>query len=112
MNISHVFTVCYGRRWSVCYFHPRFAGRCTKKADGGPRPTGSKTSIYLGNRLPIFWEGDVGVCVADLDGTGQVGNLREQSILDAWNSEPLLSLREIHRTKRFAELPVCCHCDG
>jgi radical SAM protein with 4Fe4S-binding SPASM domain len=87
----------------------QFAGQ--EKADGGSRPIRRKTCIYLWDRLQVFWNGDVATCLADVDGTGQVGNLREQSILDAWNSGPLRLLRQMHRQKRFAELPACRHCD-
>jgi uncharacterized Fe-S cluster-containing radical SAM superfamily enzyme len=82
-----------------------------KEAGRGPQSIRSKTCIYLWDRLLIFWNGEVGVCVADLDAVGEIGNLKEQSILDAWNSEPLMSLREMHKEKRFAELPLCRHCD-
>ncbi len=82
-----------------------------KEAGRGPQSTRRKTCIYLWDRLLVFWNGDVGVCIADLDAVGEIGNLKEQSILNAWNSEPLMSLREMHKEKRFAELPMCRHCD-
>jgi radical SAM protein with 4Fe4S-binding SPASM domain len=81
------------------------------QAGGDSRPIRRKTCVYLWDRLLVFWNGDVGTCVADPDGISHVGNLREQSIRDLWNSERLMSLREMHRQRRFAELPLCRHCD-
>lgn len=74
-------------------------------------PVRETTCDYLWDRMLVFWNGDVTVCIADLDGTYHLGNLRERSVSELWNSEALMSLRKMHREKRFRELPLCSSCD-
>lgn len=74
-------------------------------------PVRETTCNYLWDRMLVFWNGDVTICIADLDGTYCLGNLRERSVSELWNSEALMSLRKMHREKRFEELPLCSTCD-
>jgi radical SAM protein with 4Fe4S-binding SPASM domain len=75
------------------------------------RPVRRRTCAYLWDRLLVFWNGDVTVCIADLDGAYCLGNLRNRSICDMWDCEALESVRRNHRRKRFAEVPLCSTCD-
>lgn len=74
-------------------------------------PARKTTCNYLWDRMLVLWNWDVTVCIADLDGMYVLGNLMEQSISELWNSEALMSLRKMHRDKRFRELPLCSSCD-
>lgn len=74
-------------------------------------PVRKTTCNYLWDRMLVLWNGDVTVCMADLDGTYRLGNLMERSVRELWNSEAMMSLRKMHREKRFRELPLCSSCD-
>lgn len=58
----------------------------------------------------VFWNGEVTRCGQDINGEYIFGNLEHQSITEVWNCQGLKDLRELHRQKRFAELPMCGTC--
>lgn len=60
-------------------------------------------------RLSIFWNGDVTACCHDYDGFLKIGNLKESSLKDLWNSKKLQELRERHRKLDFSGL-LCYNC--
>jgi len=62
-------------------------------------------------RLIIFWNGDTTVCCEDINGALVVGNVRESSIRELWNSEKIRRIRRLHLKKEFSALPVCEACD-
>jgi hypothetical protein len=44
------------------------------------------------------------LCCEDADGNWLLDNLRMESILEIWGSEKLLSIKRIHKEKRFRDL--------
>lgn len=62
-------------------------------------------------RMTIFWNGDVTLCIADLDGECNFGNLRDSGIREIWNSPAMLDIREKHEAKQFESLALCSNCD-
>jgi len=81
------------------------------KREGKPRAARTKTCAIIWEKMTIFWNGDVTTCAMDVDGERVLGNLNEQTVSEIWNSEQLLAIRQIHREKRFEELPFCYNCD-
>jgi radical SAM protein with 4Fe4S-binding SPASM domain len=76
-----------------------------------PLPVRKRTCAYLWDRLLVFWNGDAAICIADLDGTHRLGNLQQQSIREIWSCDNLMAIRQMHRERRFQELPLCGNCD-
>ena len=74
-------------------------------------PAREKTCKNLWERMTIYWNGDVTICCADLDGNYILGNLEEKSIQEIWNFEKLLSIKTLHKKKQFQELALCSNCD-
>ncbi len=75
-------------------------------------------NLVLGDeeRWPCYWamqsmsvtdQGKVVTCAVDLDAGWVAGDVREQSLEAIWNG-PLRELRELHRQRRFDELPTIC----
>ena len=74
-------------------------------------PPRTKTCSQLWERLTVYWTGEVVPCTADINGRRVVGNLRSQSIKEVWNSDELLSMRNLHRERKFHEIELCARCD-
>ncbi|MFW6149154.1 MAG: SPASM domain-containing protein [Atribacterota bacterium] len=74
-------------------------------------PLRKKNCWILWNRMTIFWNGDVTFCGCDVDGDYVLGNLKEQSIKEIWNSKKLLAIKKIHKKKQFQKIPLCARCD-
>ncbi len=71
----------------------------------------NKTCKNIWERMTIYWNGGVTLCIADLDGDQVMGNLQSASIRDLWNCDQMTRVRTAHREKRFQKLPLCCTCD-
>jgi len=71
----------------------------------------SSVCNYIYDRMAVAWNGQVPQCNIDIDGDSIVGDLNKDSIMDAWNSERMQTVRRIHQEGRFEELPRCLHCD-
>lgn len=74
-------------------------------------PPRTKTCKQIWERMTIMWNGDVSICVKDVDGEMVVGNLRENSIAEIFQCDTLKTIREIHRKKQFDQYPYCQNCD-
>lgn len=102
--------------WCSVVDHVRISGISRRFAEFGngtssPRPVRKATCAVLWDRMVVFWNGDVPLCIGDVDGTYCLGNVRERSLSEIWNCEALMSLRKMHWEKGFGELPLCRSCD-
>lgn len=61
--------------------------------------------------MSIHWDGNVALCVGDIDGKHRLGNLGESSIKDLWNGKEISTIRALHRKSEFAAIPLCRTCD-
>lgn len=59
----------------------------------------------------ISWNGDVVPCCRDLKKDYIIGNIKDKTIMELWNSERLMSLRKMQLSKRYKEIPLCRACD-
>ena len=66
--------------------------------------------FLLWRQMPILSDGTVALCCDDWDGQGAVGNVREQSIADVWQSVARARLRSLHRAGRGDEIAECRDC--
>ena len=80
--------------------------------DGGSasRPK-ARRCVQLWERMAVFWNGDVPFCGADRDGRHIIGNLRDQSIEEIWQSKELLEIKKLHKAGQFNKIPTCQYCD-
>lgn len=61
-------------------------------------------------RMAIWWDGTILPCNHDDDGLIALGNLNEMTIKDAWQSEKLNRIRDIHKRGIAHEISACDGC--
>jgi radical SAM protein with 4Fe4S-binding SPASM domain len=66
-----------------------------------------KPCLWAFDSAAITWNGNVVMCPIDCDGKYVAGNVTMQSLKEIWNG-PLKWTRELHRQRRFGELPQVC----
>ena len=86
-----------------------FANHNTK--EGVPLPTPKRSCTHLRERLTVFWNGDVPICLHDLDGEQILGNLARNSIREICRNEELLRVRSAHANGRLETILRCSTCD-
>lgn len=64
----------------------------------------------LENSLSILCNGDVIVCQQDFDGKFVIGNFRDSSLMDIWESQELKDLRSSHFKGDYDKHPLCANC--
>ena len=74
-------------------------------------PLRKNTCTQMWERMTIFWNGDVSLCIQDVNGDYIIGNLNESTIEMLWNSDKLRTIRNLHKEKRFSEIKICERCD-
>ena len=74
-------------------------------------PPRKKSCWMLWKRMCITWDGYVTSCTSDVNGEYLLGDLNKQSIREIWNSEKMMSLKKLHKNRKFQEIPLCSHCD-
>lgn len=76
-----------------------------------PQQNGKKKACdFLWTRLVVLSNGQVTVCCGDREGTLSVGNAKNSSIKELWNSKKIRLIRQAHFQKTFDKLPVCKKC--
>lgn len=66
---------------------------------------------FLWLSLVVLWDGTVLPCTQDFHGFYPLGNVRDNSLLDLWNSPPQVSLREKIINRDLTSLLTCSRCD-
>jgi radical SAM protein with 4Fe4S-binding SPASM domain len=66
----------------------------------------------LWDTLVVLANGDVTVCCYDYNGVLNIGNIKNNSIKELWNSPQLKQLRKIHYKRGFDKIPLCSKCDA
>ncbi|MFA5146539.1 MAG: radical SAM protein [Candidatus Omnitrophota bacterium] len=64
----------------------------------------------LWQRIPVFWNGEAGLCCIDSDNEVKLGDARVQSIKDIWGGARLKEIRRLHLEGRMDEVPLCRRC--
>lgn len=65
----------------------------------------------LWERLTVYWNGDATLCCQDINGDYVMGNLKENSIREIWNSDRLLAIRGFHKSGKLKYVKICRYCD-
>lgn len=61
--------------------------------------------------IVIYWNGDIALCNHDWDNKLGIGNVKEHSIQEIWNSDAYSNIRQMHERAEFSENMACAHCD-
>jgi len=61
-------------------------------------------------RMGIFWDGTILPCNHDDDALLSLGNINSTSIKDAWHSEKMRQIRDLHRQGNAHKLSACDGC--
>lgn len=62
------------------------------------------TCIHPWDMMAIYWDGVVGYCVGDPQESANLGNLREQTVMEAWNGEQYREFRRLLLKKEYPAL--------
>lgn len=62
------------------------------------------------NQMAVMWDGRVVPCCYDYDGKYVLGNVREKSLLEIWQDEPMAALRREFDSKNVKN-PLCINCE-
>jgi molybdenum cofactor biosynthesis enzyme MoaA len=65
----------------------------------------------LYQRLFIHWDGKIGLCCSDYDGSLGLGNARNVNIKDVWLGEKMKEIRNFHNQGKWKKVPLCQKCD-
>lgn len=60
--------------------------------------------------VTVLWDGRVVPCCFDHDGLLTLGNINQNSLLDIWRGEALITLRQQHRDGDLDGVPLCRNC--
>lgn len=64
----------------------------------------------LWRTMTVLVNGDVALCCLDYSGKEVLGNVKDDHMVDIWNNARYNELRELHRTSRQSEIPLCSNC--
>jgi radical SAM protein with 4Fe4S-binding SPASM domain len=67
---------------------------------------------WLWKSMAVYWDGRVPSCCADFAEDQMMGDLREQSILEIWNSAPYRAIRRAHVSGDLQDYKLCKGCDA
>jgi radical SAM protein with 4Fe4S-binding SPASM domain len=84
-------------------FHDTF--NCTEETIPHKRPC-----FYPWYQIVISWNGDVPICCVDYDNQLCLGNVKDTSIDEIWNSSYIAGLRNRHRLLNYQDIPMCKSC--
>lgn len=62
------------------------------------------------DKLSINWDGSVSACCGDYDNKMIIGNIKDNTLLEIWNSNKMNAYRKILSEKRYDELELCKGC--
>lgn len=60
--------------------------------------------------VTVLWDGRVVPCCFDYDGIMLLGSLREQSLMEIWRGERLITFREAHKKGDLSNIKLCAKC--
>ena len=59
----------------------------------------------------FLWDGTIVPCCVDWWGDYPLGNIKDSTILEAWNGAKMQELRCLIASRRYKEVPLCADCD-
>ena len=73
-------------------------------------PVGESICGWPWQSVVVLWDGRVVPCCHDYDGKYVLGDLRQKSLAQIFNDEPMRKLRRLLRERRAGEVPLCRTC--
>jgi radical SAM protein with 4Fe4S-binding SPASM domain len=73
-------------------------------------PSPNRSYCGQGQRLLIHWNGDFAFCCSDINGEIKLGNIRDHSIREIWNSPEMHRLRKQIKDGNYEGLAACQRC--
>lgn len=67
--------------------------------------------VQLWKWLIIYWDGTVVLCCVDMFSETKMGDLKEQSIQEVWQGQPLENVRRKMISRKRFDIPICQNCD-
>jgi radical SAM protein with 4Fe4S-binding SPASM domain len=65
---------------------------------------------YLWHRIFIGTDGEIGICCNDHNTSFGIGNIRDMTICEAWNSPKYKKLRQLHQENKWHDIDMCSRC--
>jgi len=59
----------------------------------------------------IYWNGDISICCGDWNKKALLGNIKNQTMYQIWNSEKIKQYRQYHLKGLYGKMPLCAKCD-
>lgn len=98
-------------RYSAVWFHSfgeLLGPDSQQKYATGPEYTHCR---QIWHRFAITWDGKVDACCVDLDGELLMGDVRQQTVRELWNSPGMVRLRERLAHKAYQDISPCRGCN-
>lgn len=73
-------------------------------------PAGDSVCSWPWQSVVVLWDGRVVPCCFDYDGKYVLGDLRQKSLAQIFNDEPMRELRRLLRERRADEVSLCRSC--
>ncbi len=67
--------------------------------------------FYIWRQTMIDWDGTVFPCCVDTNSKHKLGNIKEKSLREIWNSSHISNMRKKHIEGRMKEIDICKTCD-
>jgi spiro-SPASM protein len=97
--------------WATIAGYSNFAGQWPDRSEIDMAPPTRNRCVRLSRRTTILANGDMVVCEQDFRGEHPVGNLRDKTLGELWQSPSMTQCREKHRTSQFNATPLCHSCN-
>ncbi len=90
-----------------------FGGKVSREGDKKFRTVGRKyvPCTFLWYSMSVRWDGTVVPCCVDLAGEMPLGDVRKETLLEIWNGQRLIELREKIASGKYADVSLCRGCD-
>ena len=90
-----------------------FGGKISRNGDKKFRTVGRKyvPCTFLWYSMSVRWDGTVVPCCVDLAGDMPLGDVRKETLLEIWNGQRLIELREKIASGKYTDVPLCRGCD-
>jgi radical SAM protein with 4Fe4S-binding SPASM domain len=71
-----------------------------------------KDCSMLWNNFTINWQGDVVPCCYDLKYDCILGNVRDNTIAEIWNSDKVVNMRKLIKNREYDSIKLCSNCSA
>ena len=110
---GHSAMVIKPRQCGMSVFAARYAAWCLDYKDMGVKKKGVISSWIcpqLWQRMVVLWDGTILPCNHDDELLMSLGNIKNISIKESWNSDKLNNLRDKHKKKLSHNIKACNGC--